>query len=160
MIWLIKELHIPFAFSVTLSQSYSTTNLDKEKRIELYMKCCTLQNITACTVDYAVQISTCRSLCQASSILAVMSGCLPACLSINLSVCLFSACLSLCLTAYLSLHPSEFVQASLIRLLLCISPPLCSDAVIPILYLLKEACCPCFVQLAFSTSCFTPHLFQ
>lgn len=93
-----------------------------------------------------------HSLCQASPILAVMSCCLHACLSINLSVCLFSACLSLCLTAYLSLHLNEFVHASLIRHHLCISLPLCSDAVIPILDLLKEACCPCFVLLSLPTA--------
>lgn len=95
-----------------------------------------------------------HSLCQASPKSAVMSCCLHACLSINLSACLFSACLSLCLTAYLSLHPSEFVHASLIRHHLCISLPLCSDAVIPILDLLKEALAlSCFLYLQLHPSC-------
>lgn len=128
------------SFKATYGSLFCSTHPERDKISELCMKCCTSLNIyriPTCTVDSLhSSYQHTGNLYQASPILAVTSCSLPACLSINLSVCLFTACQSFCLTPCSSPHLSEFVHANLISHNLFISPPF---------DLLKEACCPCFV---------------
>lgn len=100
--------------------------------------------ITLCGSDIIALIASVKDLPYWLSCPVVS---MPACLS-NLSVCLFSTCLSLCLTAHPSPHSGDFVHASPMRHHLSIRLPHCHDAVIPMLDLLKEVRCPCFVYLS------------
>lgn len=70
------------------------------------------------------------------------------CPVVSMPACLPIVYLPVTLTAHPSPHPGDFVHASPMRHHLSISLPHCPDAVIPILDLLKEVCCPCFVYLS------------